>query len=53
MMIANQSDLKNLNDTLERVKREIEQLGKFKDECGAHLFAFVSQVKRKMTALEK
>ncbi len=31
---------------------QIQRLEKFKNECGSDLFAFVSKVRRKMTALE-
>ncbi len=53
LMLVNQTDLQNLKTMLERQNSEIEQLGKFKDECSAPLFTFVTQVRRKMTALEK
>ena len=53
LMLVNQTDLQNLKTMLERQNSEIERLGKFKDECGSDLFAFVSKVRRKMTTLEK
>jgi hypothetical protein len=52
LSIVNEADLKRLRAMLERQKSEIEQLGKFKDECGG-LQSFITQLTNKITSLEK
>ena len=52
LVVVNQQDLKNLDEMLEIQNKQIEKLGKFKDECSAPFLAVVTQVRRKMTDLE-
>ncbi len=42
LMLVNQTDLQNLKTILENQNKQIEKLGKFKDECSAPLFTFVT-----------
>lgn len=50
MTVANHADTKQLMETCERVKCEIETMVNSREsgECGAPLFAFASSVNRKM-----
>ena len=51
-MMVKKKDLKDLNAALEDTTGHLEQLAKFKDKCSAPLLTFVTQVKRKMTAIQ-
>ncbi len=52
LKVESQKDFEKLNKMLVNTNDQIEWLDKFKDECGAPLLAFVTQVRRKMTYLE-
>ena len=53
LMLVNQTDLQNLKTMLERQNSEIEQLGKFKDECSGPFQSAITQLSNKITSLEK
>ena len=51
-MLVKKQDLNDLNSMLVDINRQVNKLGKFKDDCSVHLFAFIDQVKHKITTLE-